>query len=174
MTSFKVNGMTCADCSERLEILLRSDPSCSDAHVYLMSSLARVKPKYASFTEADISRLCGYGNSLGFVMTQQITSGGELNVDIEGLSESALNDLISLKLTGVKAATLSVCPGSGSRMLKISYEPEEVGARHVLGGLRAYFSQTFPRARAEPCLHEENGEESNSSGTVAHTDAPVV
>ena len=46
--TFEVTGMTCADCSERLEILLKADTCLDEATVLLMAGLAKVNPLHLS------------------------------------------------------------------------------------------------------------------------------
>jgi cation transport ATPase len=149
MLTFEVRGMTCADCSERLEILLKADACLEEATVLLMAGLAKVKPvSSATLSEEELTRLCGYGTSLGFSMKLRSSSAGELLLDLQHPGPApSLSSLPMIR--GVVEAVPSAlpCQATGQPQVRISYTPTEVGARHLLGTLR------LGGAAASPCTH---------------------
>ena len=147
--TFTVAGMTCADCSERLEGLLKADAAVADAAVLLMAGLAKLKTK-GELTPADEQRLCGYGSGLGFVMARQHSSGGELALDVRCASGGGGLAALAARLAGV-AGVLAAAPAPAPcpAGLALSYTPAQVGSRHLLGTLR----QAPGVLAAAPCAH---------------------
>ena len=155
MTSltFSVVGMTCADCSERLEVLLKADSAVAEATVLLMAGLAKVKA-VGPLAPLDVARLCGYGSSLGFTMALQDQSGGELCVDIvDGTCDQQQVEALRA-LNGVRSLTATSCTASRQlNAFKIAYAPAVIGSRHLLGFLR----RTPGVVHLEPCEHGAAG-----------------
>jgi cation transport ATPase len=162
--ALRVDGMTCSDCSSRLEKSLRALDGVSTATVALMAGQASVE--FAAGVEgaacaALVARMLALGPPLGFAI-EVMASGlqAALRLDIAAAGGRRLDvaaaAAVAASLPGVASAAAMADVAHAGRTaqragvggVEVRYEASLVGARSIVDALRARAG-----VAASPCAH---------------------
>jgi cation transport ATPase len=158
---FTVRGLTCADCSSRLEARLRTDPRVSSAAVSDLTASARVR-LHASTGAADAAAaLVASAAVLGFPMTLRPRAGArfflrapraaDVGARAAWLARIAERAARMPNVAGAARTRACAAADCGARAA-VPYDAHLVGARHALGAL-ARADGDAGAADARACTH---------------------